>query len=642
MSSVASRTGTIPERVSGLGPLTRTRLWRTAALYAAIATLGLVIALLSRSNGMQAFGLGLIFPGGGFIHFLAGGPASVTIHATLTIGSLFLLIGGLFLWFATGNALAPPLAWLATALGAGAMGHAEIFSGSYWLVPGLAIGTLGIGVTLSRRAAARKRRVRGELNEVLGRSIAVATPTIAGSGLPAVEELSAEDLAALRFALDRALQPVEEFNGFEWIEQFQPSAVRYQINNLGYSLSLANYVRLPAMHAYLAEAQRNLIEKKKDYRVWKYWALENLWGNLRNDPDPIRLDNVMYSGWYAAQIGMYASNSGDSRYDVPGSITLTRRSGKQFAYDYPSIVEALSRNERGSAFCLFPCEPNWIYPFCNNQAVIGVMIYDRLHDTENLQQIEARYRERLAQEFIDVDGHFILIRSTGTGFTIPGLSSAAEDANLAFWMHPTVPDIAVRGWEIARHQLFSSGSGELELLPMQPKLDPSNYQRNRVYAYGVLGMAAAEFGDGAARKAVADALAAEKTETEGGVLHYPGGSVWAHTSLLNMRLGRTNGIGDLVRHGMPNAWQDGPILAAAKYPDVLVAKAVSDGAALELACHPGRTAARQTLGIAQLKPGGRYRVEGALETAATADREGKMDLEIELDGRSEVRVLPAD
>ena len=77
--------------------------------------------------------------------------------------------------------------------------------------------------------------------------------------MPQVDELSPDDLAALRYALDRALQPVERFAGFDFIDQFQPSAIRYQINNLGYVLSLANYVHLPALRGYLKLAQENLI-----------------------------------------------------------------------------------------------------------------------------------------------------------------------------------------------------------------------------------------------------------------------------------------------------------------------------------------------------------------------------------------------
>ena len=44
-------------------------------------------------------------------------------------------------------------------------------------------------------------------------------------------------------ALDRALQPVGELNGYDNIEQFQTAALRYQINNLAYALGLARATR---------------------------------------------------------------------------------------------------------------------------------------------------------------------------------------------------------------------------------------------------------------------------------------------------------------------------------------------------------------------------------------------------------------
>ena len=52
-------------------------------------------------------------------------------------------------------------------------------------------------------------------------------------------ELSAQDVKLMRFLLDRALQPLEAFDGFEWLDQFQTAAVRYQLNFIGYALSMA-------------------------------------------------------------------------------------------------------------------------------------------------------------------------------------------------------------------------------------------------------------------------------------------------------------------------------------------------------------------------------------------------------------------
>src|SRR5262249_37434904 len=125
------------------------------------------------------------------------------------------------------------------------------------------------------------------------------------SGVAEAKELSPGELKLMRFLLDRALQPPERFGGFEWLDQFQTAAVRYQLNFIGYALALAQATRLPALGGYLDEAQRRLIAKQADHRVWGYWALENMWGNLRADPDPVARENIMFTGFCATQIAMY-------------------------------------------------------------------------------------------------------------------------------------------------------------------------------------------------------------------------------------------------------------------------------------------------------------------------------------------------
>ena len=631
----------IPTRSDNLGPLTRERLRRLALAYAAIAFSGLVLAQFATGTGTQAFGLGLVFPGGGFIHFATGGAAGVVAHLAYALLSLLLFVVSLLLWFGTGNQLAPPVVWLGSALGAALMAHPHTLTGSSLLVVGLSALTVVGGVRQFRRNVAQRRARLASRNAVLEDWPVVATPRDAGGRLPAVGELSPDDLAALRFALDRALQPVDAFEGFDIIEQFQPSALRYQINNLGYVLSLANYTHLPAMHAWLHQAQRNLIEKKQAHRVWQYWGLENLWGNFSRNPDPVARDNVMYSGWYAAQLGLFEAVTGDRRYAAPGAITLQHPDGRRFVHDYPGIVRQLLTNEDASPFCLFPCEPNWIYPLCNNQAVVGIKAFDRQHGTRHWDAVAARYRENLEREFIDVDGHMVLLRSTRTGFTIPGLQSSKEDAIFCFWMHAVFPDLARRLWAIARAELFDAGHGGLTLKPLKPWLDPGNYRFNTAYALGALGMAAAELGDAAALDAVRREVDALPRLHAGGVLSHPGCSIWTHAFLLKMRLGRANAVAELVNEGMPEPWRDGPVIADARYPDLLVARAVSDGAALDAVCYPGRGGGVTELVVGQLRPGQRYQLRGAREAEGTADDRGRLSVSLALDGRHELQISPA-
>lgn len=84
----------------------------------------------------------------------------------------------------------------------------------------------------------------------------------------AVTESGPEDLATQRFLLDLALQPLDRFKGFTQLEQIGGSALRYQLNYICYSLSMAQYTRTPAFTGYLAEAQANTIRKMCDKRLW--------------------------------------------------------------------------------------------------------------------------------------------------------------------------------------------------------------------------------------------------------------------------------------------------------------------------------------------------------------------------------------
>jgi Linalool dehydratase/isomerase len=641
------QTALIPDRHAPDGPITTARLRRTAVLYGTLFLVGVTVAALARSSGVQAFALGLIVPGGGFLVYAAGGPLSVVTHVGLALLTVALFLLAIFAWFGSGNILAPVVVWLGSALAAGTMRHHQIWSSATTFLPGLVVASGAAGLFLRRwnLAAARERRERR--NVFLADSLAVATPMDAASSLPVVEELSTEDLAAMRFLLDRGLQPVGEFNGFDWIEQFQTAAVRYQVMGLSYALSLAHFSRLPALRGYLSTAQQNLIEKMKDHRVWRYCALENAWGNLRLDPDPMAPethDNVMYSGWYAAMIAMYASNTSDDRYDKPGAITLRHPSGHEFIYDFPSVIRILADNFARSDFCLFPCEPNWIYTICNNFAGIALKTHDRLRGTDYWSRVGPTYRRKIDDEFMTVDGRLVAIRSARTGLTIPALTSVMADAGSAFYLHPLLPEIARRSWEIVRHDLLELTDGGVKLATRGWDLiDTGNYRRSNATTVAAVMATAVEMGDSHTAHILQQLFEADHpVVTEGGVQHHPGVSVTGHVSEFNARVGRPNAMHDLVAVGIPEDWRNGPLLDQVEYPRVLVARAVSDGRAVEAVLHPGAGKGRQVVGLSQLRAGCRYRCEGTVAAEVIADAAGRTRVAVDLDGRTEIRLRPVE
>src|SRR5436305_9129200 len=96
----------LPERRSLHGPVTLRRLARLGSIYAAIFVAGLLLAHGVSDPHWQAFGLGLMVPGGGFF---AHADASTT-HGLVHLGIALLAVGafavGMMLWFATGNLIA--------------------------------------------------------------------------------------------------------------------------------------------------------------------------------------------------------------------------------------------------------------------------------------------------------------------------------------------------------------------------------------------------------------------------------------------------------------------------------------------------------------------------------------------------------
>ena len=107
---------------------------------------------------------------------------------------------------------------------------------------------------------------------------------------------------------------------------------------------------------------------------------------------------------------------------------------------------------------------------------------------------------------------------------------------------------------------------------------------------------------------------------------------------------------DMIAFDRPVAWSTGPRLAGAVYPDVLVAKAVTDGRALDLVLRPGDGPVRTSLSIDRLVPGASYVVEGSDNGARagtargriTADGRGRAELAgVDLGDRLELTIRPA-
>jgi hypothetical protein len=213
----------------------------------------------------------------------------------------------------------------------------------------------------------------------------------------------------------------------------------------------------------------------------------------------------------------------------------------------------------------------------------------------------------------------------------------------AFWLHAGLPDLAQRAWWIVRDQEIRRSADAVGFAPrVSARVDPGNYRLGgEAYGQSMIAMAAREMGD--EELAALATVGLERSgapSTRDGVRRYEALSGLGNLYALQSRFNRTNGLRDFLAFGAPEEWRTGPVLAEAAYPDVLVARAVTDGDALDLVLRAGNGPRRTTLRVERLVPGRTYAVHGALEPSLVASATGEAVLGIDLAERSEVRIAP--
>ncbi|MGO9069722.1 linalool dehydratase/isomerase domain-containing protein [Mycobacterium sp.] len=615
------------------GPLTRGRLRRTAAVYAAVIAIGAALLAVG-SPPWQVLGVGLWYPGAGFLAL--GG-----WHWVLTIVTLVVFGFSLVAWFAAGACTFPPLVWFAAAAIASMMTGSHI--SRYGVVVAIALALAAIAIQLVRKTIARARAARTRAERIAylpTEQIAVrerAVPAPAKTN----RELDAETLAGLRYIFDRALQDVHDFSNFDKIDQFQTAAIRYQINQLGYALAQVSFHYTPAFGGYSHDAQNRLVEKYLERLVWSYWRWENTWGRMSLDADPAKIDNIMLTGYLGLQVFNLTAATGDHRWNRQGALSFRVNDRKVYRHDGHSLLEQLMRNFRTQHFTLWPCEPNWIYPACNCRGAMAVRSYDRLFGTRNWDEIAQAFKLRLETEFTNPDGSVVALRSRGTGFAVP---VPMPDAVVPQLINPLYPAMADRYWAIARHDNFEAGGNGLRVKPPAMTIDYGNYRPSVVSNVAALVNGAKEMGDEEATKAAVDELNQALTPVyENGALFFRGVSNLWNTWIAQDRTAFKDCWRSLIVEQPPACITEGPQLAHANYPDVLVATARNDGHTLRLVLRPGGSSPRQDLTLARLRPGMRYRViDGQPERQIVAAADGTAVLSVDLRDRLEVLVTPAD
>ena len=201
------------------------------------------------------------------------------------------------------------------------------------------------------------------------------------------------------------------------------------------------------------------------------------------------------------------------------------------------------------------------------------------------------------------------------------------------------PALAARSWEQVRMQ-GNEGSSEMVSLTKGETVDPGNYQINGgCFSWASLLQGAQEYGDRPLYEYARQKYEAMGVSKAGGSLRWAG-STYANLLGCSGRLGAEGTWYRLGHQEYPRAWLKGPCLDRVKWPDVIVALAVSDGTDLRIVIEPGHGGGEVSLGFARLQPGRRYRLRGAVDVALEADQRGNADVKVDLFQRIELQLVP--
>jgi len=388
---------------------------------------------------------------------------------------------------------------------------------------------------------------------------------------------------------------------------------------------------MPDFTGYLSQAQNNLKAKQENHRIWKYWQIENLWGNLRSGADPVARDNIMYSGFVGAQLAYARQSDPRNAKNLDG--LNGRGKGSEFSYTQDEMMQVLVSQYKQAGFGLLSCEPNWVYPLCNAITATAIRAHDTSHGTEYWKSISEGFRKSLETEFITPSGHFIPFRSNYTGFAPPQVGGAVMQAFPCFFLNSVLPDIAQRQWKAL--QIDMQGKNwRKKLWPA----DVGNYGFSRASSYAATALAAREMGDNKTADLLLEYMDNECPKIEkNGIIHNSHASLWANANAFMAKTSKSNALRSLVTNSVLTNNRR-PYLAEVNPSEVLIAKARFESGVLSIVAYPSQYPGFKQLKISGLLPHATYQLNSGRTESFNALSDGTQVINFPLNGRTEIHI----
>ena len=232
------------------------------------------------------------------------------------------------------------------------------------------------------------------------------------------------------------------------------------------------------------------------------------------------------------------------------------------------MIHAVAKEFEKNPFCLFPCEPNWVYPICNMYGMSSLAAHDATFGTTYARTALPQWLNMLENEFTDQKGSIVGFALKWTGLEMPFYTG---EAGLRFLRTCFSPPLARRLWAVGRKELgmcLTPGSDGLprltfpmDQMPFLDKIDPGHYKPGVLFAYVAVLMCAREFGDDELAEAAIRSMDQDCGRTvQNGVLSFKKGSCLANVWGVEGRIMGTGDFRNSFTKGPPASALAGPML----------------------------------------------------------------------------------
>lgn len=230
--------------------------------------------------------------------------------------------------------------------------------------------------------------------------------------------------------------------GSDWWD-IGEGAQQYELAFMAYTLGLVQHRYTPAYRGLCQPAIERLIGKMLLPDIWERWINASRGGKVV-DPDqealyegwidPIKKYNIMYKGHLLQMASMHEALYATGQYVRPGAFTFrfnaaTWGNGSEtFIYDLSDVARIVHNEYVESNYEGVQCEPNRVFPMCNQHALLGLLHYDQAFGTGYAADVMPKFKEAwLRKGYTDMEtGSHMHLRFVRQDQVFPGQAPWAD------------------------------------------------------------------------------------------------------------------------------------------------------------------------------------------------------------------------